>query len=691
MIRYALRCDQAHRFDSWFGSGADFDRLRDAGLLACAVCGSTAVEKDLMAPNVAAPRRPSAPLSAPASPAEQALAELRRRIEAESEDVGRDFAAEARRIHEGRAPERADHRRGAPGRGPRADRGRHPGRPAALVVGQDQLTACHPFLPSIPDTGQSAAAKPSDPRPVVRHDPRAPAVGRVVLGRRDQPEPLGRIIGIERSAFGAARAGAARQRSRKLAVNLEGDLAAMAASCDHRLSPVGDTRDFVAAAAAGKRPRGARLGRPPHPARPWPCGHPGAPLKGARSAVAGNGAMPRLVMKFGGTSVADLDRIRNAAAKVKREVERGYDVAVVVSAMAGKTNELVGWVRQHLAALRRARIRRGGRLRRERDRRPDGADPAGDRGAGAQLAGLAGAAAHQLEPRGGPHRGDRDRGGWSEVRRGAARGDRRLPGHQPRGTDHHARPRRLGHQRRRLRRGARGRALRHLHRRRRGLHHRPAHHPQGAQARPRSPTRRCWSWPRLGAKVLQTRSVELAMRYKVRLQVLSSFIDGPGTLVCDEEEIVESRVVSGVAHSRDEAKVTVIGVARPPGRRRGDLRAAGRGRGQRRHDRAEHRRGRPHRHDLLLPDRRGAAARAGRSRTPRPPAGSNFHGLDVDEDVAKVSIVGIGMRSQAGVAHQMFAALARGRGEYQGHHHLGDQGVGADRPQISGTGGAGTA
>ncbi len=56
--------------------------------------------------------------------------------------------------------------------------------------------------------------------------------------------------------------------------------------------------------------------------------------------------MPRLVMKFGGTSVADLDRIRNAAEKVKREVERGYDVAVVVSAMAGRTNQLVGWVRE---------------------------------------------------------------------------------------------------------------------------------------------------------------------------------------------------------------------------------------------------------------------------------------------------------------------------------------------------------
>jgi hypothetical protein len=105
MIRYALRCEKAHRFDSWFGSSADFDRLAGAQLLACAVCGSSAVEKELMAPSLAA--SPSdRPLSAPASPAEQALVELRRRIEAESEDVGRAFAVEARRIHEGEAPPR---------------------------------------------------------------------------------------------------------------------------------------------------------------------------------------------------------------------------------------------------------------------------------------------------------------------------------------------------------------------------------------------------------------------------------------------------------------------------------------------------------------------------------------------------------------------------------------------------------
>jgi hypothetical protein len=107
MIRFSLRCDQAHRFDSWFGSGADYDRLAGAGLVACAVCGSTAVEKDLMAPRITGGAQPEPTLTGPASPAEQALAELRRRVEAQTEDVGRDFAREARRIHEGTAPERA--------------------------------------------------------------------------------------------------------------------------------------------------------------------------------------------------------------------------------------------------------------------------------------------------------------------------------------------------------------------------------------------------------------------------------------------------------------------------------------------------------------------------------------------------------------------------------------------------------
>jgi hypothetical protein len=103
MIRYALRCSEGHGFDSWFASAAEYDRLHSAALLSCAVCGGARVEKDLMAPRVASS---GGELTAPASPAEQALAEFRRRVEAVSEDVGRDFPAEARRIHAGEAEAR---------------------------------------------------------------------------------------------------------------------------------------------------------------------------------------------------------------------------------------------------------------------------------------------------------------------------------------------------------------------------------------------------------------------------------------------------------------------------------------------------------------------------------------------------------------------------------------------------------
>ena len=110
MIRYTLRCDKDHEFEAWFRSGDDYDRMAAEGGVSCAVCGSPEVQKDLMAPSLAgagagAPD-PAPTLSAPLSPAEQAMAELRRRIEARSENVGRDFAAEARRIHEGISPDR---------------------------------------------------------------------------------------------------------------------------------------------------------------------------------------------------------------------------------------------------------------------------------------------------------------------------------------------------------------------------------------------------------------------------------------------------------------------------------------------------------------------------------------------------------------------------------------------------------
>lgn len=104
MIRYSLKCSRGHEFDSWFGSGAAYDALKAASRLSCAICGDGDVVKAVMAPNVATSEL--RPLGGPASAAEQALAELRRRIEAQSEDVGDGFAAEARRIHDGEAPMR---------------------------------------------------------------------------------------------------------------------------------------------------------------------------------------------------------------------------------------------------------------------------------------------------------------------------------------------------------------------------------------------------------------------------------------------------------------------------------------------------------------------------------------------------------------------------------------------------------
>jgi hypothetical protein len=130
MIRYALRCHDGHDFESWFRSAEAFDALQAAGHLSCPGCGSNTVEKALMAPRVRPARKaatrpqdeghevPAAgsaappaggPLSRPSTAQEAALAELRRKIEANSEYVGLSFATEARRIHAGEAPERPIH------------------------------------------------------------------------------------------------------------------------------------------------------------------------------------------------------------------------------------------------------------------------------------------------------------------------------------------------------------------------------------------------------------------------------------------------------------------------------------------------------------------------------------------------------------------------------------------------------
>ncbi len=112
MIQYALKCTRGHSFDSWFQSAEAFDKLTGAGMIGCAVCGSSEVEKAIMTPRLRPARDAAAPpatrgaLSKPASPAEQALAELRRKIEDSSDYVGMNFATEARAMHDGDAPER---------------------------------------------------------------------------------------------------------------------------------------------------------------------------------------------------------------------------------------------------------------------------------------------------------------------------------------------------------------------------------------------------------------------------------------------------------------------------------------------------------------------------------------------------------------------------------------------------------
>ncbi|HHC29707.1 MAG TPA: aspartate kinase, partial [Rhodobacterales bacterium] len=165
----------------------------------------------------------------------------------------------------------------------------------------------------------------------------------------------------------------------------------------------------------------------------------------------------------------------------------------------------------------------------------------------------------------------------------------------------------------------------------------------------------------LGAKVLQTRSVELAMRYNVRLRVLSSFEEydpNAGTLVCNEEEIMESNVVSGVAYSRDEAKMTLISVADRPGIAAAvfnPLAEAGVN-----VDMIVQNISEEGRTDMTFSCPTNQVARAEEAVNKAKAEGEiNFHDLVADTQVAKVSIVGIGMRSQAGIAAKMFDVLAR--------------------------------
>ena len=111
MIQYSLKCENDHSFDSWFASADAYDKLADNGMVSCAVCGSTKVSKAIMAPRVRTTKGKEAS-TAPTLPteksaAEQAMAEMRAKVEQNAEYVGTNFATEARSMHLGDAPERA--------------------------------------------------------------------------------------------------------------------------------------------------------------------------------------------------------------------------------------------------------------------------------------------------------------------------------------------------------------------------------------------------------------------------------------------------------------------------------------------------------------------------------------------------------------------------------------------------------
>jgi aspartate kinase len=366
--------------------------------------------------------------------------------------------------------------------------------------------------------------------------------------------------------------------------------------------------------------------------------------------------MSRLVMKFGGTSVADVARIRNAAERVKREVDAGHEVAVVVSAMSGKTNELVSWVRD---------------TSRLYDAREYDAVVASGENVTAGLMALT------LQEMGVPARSWQ---GWQvPVQTTSAHGAARIEsidterleqrfsqgvhaviaGFQ--GISPEGRITTLGRGGSDTSAVAFAAALNadrcDIYTDVDGVYTTDPRITKKARKLGKISYEEMLELASLGAKVLQTRSVELAMRYKVRVQVLSSFDDRPGTLVCDEEEIVESRVVSGIAHTRDEAHITVAGVSDKPGIAAGifgPLAQAGVNVDMIVQDVSDG--GRTNMTFTVPIDDVPRATKA--LEAARDTGEIAFQTVHANEDVAKVSIVGIGMRSHAGVAHQMFQALA---------------------------------
>ncbi|MBV9551286.1 MAG: aspartate kinase [Alphaproteobacteria bacterium] len=365
--------------------------------------------------------------------------------------------------------------------------------------------------------------------------------------------------------------------------------------------------------------------------------------------------MARIVQKFGGTSVADVERIKHVALRVKREVDAGHQVVVVVSAMAGTTNRLVEWT---------------GQTSRLHDAREYDTVVASGEQVTAGLTALAlqdlGIAARSWLGWQIPIRTDDVHGkariesiATAEIKQRLSEGQVAVvAGFQGIGPD--GRITTLG------RGGSDTSAVAmaaELGAERcdvftdvDGIYTTDPRIVAKARKLDRIAFEEMLEMASQGARVLETRSVAMAMNNRVRLQVLSSFTDTPGTLVVDEDEIVENRVVSGIAYSRDEAKITVEGVADRPG-----VAAALFG---------------PLADDAInvdmivqnvsadgaTTDMTFTIARADLDRAlavlQRQRAALGFRALKPDSNVVKISVIGVGMRSHAGVAQLMFKTLA---------------------------------
>ena len=363
----------------------------------------------------------------------------------------------------------------------------------------------------------------------------------------------------------------------------------------------------------------------------------------------------RLVMKFGGTSVADIERIRAVAQRVKREVDAGHEVAVVPSAMAGSTNQLVEWCRA-VSPLHDTR-------------EYDVVVASGEQ----VTSGLLALALQEcgVEARSWlgwqiPIRTDDAHGKarilgieTAEIERRFALGQVAVvPGFQGLGSDNRITT--LGRGGSDTSAVALAAALRadrcDIFTDVDGVYTTDPRIVAKARKLDKISYEEMLEMASLGAKVLQIRSVEIAMKHGVRLQVLSSFVDVPGTLVVDEDEIVEQEVVSGIAYSRDEAKITLTRVPDRPGVAAsifGPLADANINVDMIVQNVSES----GDSTDMTFTVTKGDLVRAEKVLADRKPD-LKYAAMLSDPNVVKVSVIGLGMRSHAGVSQRMFKALA---------------------------------